>query len=268
MSLLGLVALTGIALLVNIPPCPLRRLARRRTVPPGLGGRLRARSHVDVGALHRSCAGDARAHARPPRPQRAARWIDWLPGVYVLYVFASIALTTDLLESNVTGTAKAFVLFVAIGSIVYYFLIFGPGREDGRDDHRDPPGERYRPGSASRPRQHDRVERLGLRRLAARERRSARRLDPDQPGPPRRFPRRDDGGCRRGPRLGWARSLRRLSWITLFTAAPGLLLTLTRGPILRPRSLWCCCSSSAEPGSWVSPSSRSERSPSCSSCRA
>ena len=71
-----------------------------------------------------------------------ARWIDWLPGVYVLYVFASIALTTDLLESNVTGTAKAFVLFVAIGSIVYYFLIFGPGRERSRDDHRDPPRER------------------------------------------------------------------------------------------------------------------------------
>jgi len=129
MSLLALVALTGIAILASIPPRIL--FVGWLLVAPFL------QASADDSELGRTLTWAlytapalvmlALTFVRRDRTVRV-RWIDWLPGVYVLYVLASMVLTTNLLESNVTGTAKAVVLFVAIGSIVYYFLIVGPGR--------------------------------------------------------------------------------------------------------------------------------------------
>ena len=63
------------------------------------------------------------------RPNRAAGFsrVDLLPGAYAAYVLASIALTTNLLTSNTTGTGKAYFVIVAMGVVLYYFLTFGPG---------------------------------------------------------------------------------------------------------------------------------------------
>ena len=64
------------------------------------------------------------------RPNRAAGFsrVDLLPGAYAAYVLASIALTTNLLTSNTTGTAKAYFVIVAMGVVLYYFLdVSGPG---------------------------------------------------------------------------------------------------------------------------------------------
>jgi len=161
------------------------------------------------------------------------RWIDWLPGVYVLYVLASMVLTTNLLESNVTGTAKAVVLFVAIGSIVYYFLIVGPGRA-------------VRSETIIAVLLVSGIAQGVLAVLDSTIGWNVWRYDGWQ---------HVSGGARAvstltnpallGGFLGatmaiavavlvWdgPRSLRRLSWVTLFAAAPGLVLTLTRGPIL------------------------------------
>jgi O-antigen ligase len=61
----------------------------------------------------------------------AASPVDWLPGAYVAYVIASIGLTTDTLQSDPTGSAKAILTVVALGPIAYYFLVFGPGARIG-----------------------------------------------------------------------------------------------------------------------------------------
>lgn len=233
-SLLALVALTGIAVLASIPPRIL--FVGWLLVAPFL------QASADDSELGRTLTWAlytapalvmlALTFIRRDRTVRV-RWIDWLPGVYVLYVLASMVLTTNLLESNATGTAKAVVLFVAIGSIVYYFLILGPGR-------------------AVRSETILAVLLLGgiaqgvLAVLDSTIGWNVWRYDGWQ---------HVNGGARAvstltnpallGGFLGatmaiavavlvWdgPRSLRRLSWLTLFAAAPGLLLTLTRGPIL------------------------------------
>lgn len=53
--------------------------------------------------------------------------VDWLPIAYVVYVLASLLLTSDTFEENPVGSAKAIVSVVALGPIVYYFLTVGPG---------------------------------------------------------------------------------------------------------------------------------------------
>ena len=234
MSLLGLVALTGIAILVAIPPRVL--FVGWLVVAPFL------QASADDSELGRTLTwGLYTAPAlvmlgltlvRRDR-SASARWIDWLPGLYVLYVLVSIALTTDLLESNATGTAKAFVLFVAIGSIVYYFLTFGPGSA-------------VRSETIIAVLLVSGIVQGGLAVLDSTIGWNVWRYDGWQ---------HVSGGARAvstltnpallGGFLGatmavavavlvWEgpRSLRRLSWVTLFAAAPGLLLTLTRGPIL------------------------------------
>ena len=56
-----------------------------------------------------------------------ARVIDYLPGAYVAYVIASLALTSDMLQTSPMGSLKAIFTILAIGPVVYYFLTFGPG---------------------------------------------------------------------------------------------------------------------------------------------
>ena len=65
---------------------------------------------------------------RPNRAVAVSR-VDFLPGAYAAYVLASIALTTNLLTTNTSGTAKAYFVIVAMGVVLYYFLTFGPGSE-------------------------------------------------------------------------------------------------------------------------------------------
>ena len=54
-------------------------------------------------------------------------WVDWLPAAFVAYVMTSIALTSNILSENPTGSAKAIFTIVALGPLIYYFLTFGPG---------------------------------------------------------------------------------------------------------------------------------------------
>lgn len=56
------------------------------------------------------------------------RWFDALPALYVVYVFASMAVTTDLLTTAPVDSVKSALQTVAIGVLVYYFVAFGPGR--------------------------------------------------------------------------------------------------------------------------------------------
>jgi O-antigen ligase len=60
------------------------------------------------------------------RPIRV-RWYDLLPGAFVVYVFVVMLMTSDLIRTDTVGTGKAFFQIVAVGAVVYYFLVFGPG---------------------------------------------------------------------------------------------------------------------------------------------
>jgi O-antigen ligase len=60
----------------------------------------------------------ARRHARPPSR------LDLIPAAYVAYAFASLLVTNHSVNS-----VKAFLQVVLLGVIVYYFLTIGPGRE-------------------------------------------------------------------------------------------------------------------------------------------
>jgi O-antigen ligase len=61
------------------------------------------------------------------RADRRIRPVDTLPALFVLYVFASLAFTTSLLHDDPLGATKAFFTTTAVGAIVYYFVVFGPG---------------------------------------------------------------------------------------------------------------------------------------------
>ena len=159
--------------------------------------------------------------------------LDWLPAAYVLYVVASIWLTSTFFQTDPPLAAKAIVTLTAIGAIVYYFLTFGPGFD------------------------------IPLPTIVATllvtaclqsvmgvlEITSGWRLWGDvgwlaEVGGARASATLTNPGVL-GMFLGSAivfavailswkgpRRLRLLSWITLLVATPGLFLTLTRGPIL------------------------------------
>jgi O-antigen ligase len=130
MSLLALVVLAGAAVAVSLPPTTLfvgwlvlaplfQSSADVSAMGRGLTWALYIGPAVLLGAL-------AVFRRNPSIPFER---VDWLPGLYAAYTLASIALTTDLLRANTTGTAKAFFIIVAIGAIVYYYLTIGPGAE-------------------------------------------------------------------------------------------------------------------------------------------
>jgi O-antigen ligase len=128
-SLIALVALAGVAVLVNIPPRPM--FLGWLFAAPFLES---AADHTALGrgltwALYLApllvMLGLTLIRRDPTAPIAA---IDWLPAAYVVYSIGSIAVTTDLLHTDSTGTAKAVLLVVAAGPIIYYYLTFGPGR--------------------------------------------------------------------------------------------------------------------------------------------
>ena len=58
----------------------------------------------------------------------AARWFDAAPALYVGYVFGSLAIASDALGTNFVGTSRAFFQTVALGALIYYVIVFWPGR--------------------------------------------------------------------------------------------------------------------------------------------
>lgn len=128
MSMIALLALGGLIVLVNLPVpmlftgwlflSPLFQASADAT---SLGRALTWALYIApvllLGALT----------VMQRRPLLAPSAVDWLPGAYVFYVIASILATSTTIQSDPAGAAKAIVTLVAIGPIVYYFLIFGPG---------------------------------------------------------------------------------------------------------------------------------------------
>jgi len=127
--LLGLVALAGAALLFSIPPDKLF-----------LGWLLLApllQNSADESAIGRPLS--FALYAAPAvvlAVLTLANWrrrsdgglVDLFPAAYVVYVFLSIAITTTLLQDELFGTGKVLFMTTALGAVVYYFLVFGPGR--------------------------------------------------------------------------------------------------------------------------------------------
>lgn len=64
--------------------------------------------------------------ARGPRP--ALRWFDIVPILYVLYAFGSLAIASNALQADAVGTSRAFYQTVALGAVMYYVIVFWPGR--------------------------------------------------------------------------------------------------------------------------------------------
>ena len=58
----------------------------------------------------------------------AASWIDIVPGAYVAYVLASLVITSNALGANPVGVMRGFYETVALGAIVYYVIVFWPGK--------------------------------------------------------------------------------------------------------------------------------------------
>ncbi len=128
MPLLALIALAGAALLTSIPPGALflgwlfvAPLVQLPPNPTALGQALNWGVYIAPILLF-----VALTVARPDRSRRSSK-VDWLPAAYVAYVFVAMYLTSDLVQTNPFGALKALVTIVGIGAILYYFLVIGPG---------------------------------------------------------------------------------------------------------------------------------------------
>jgi O-antigen ligase len=51
-------------------------------------------------------------------------WFDFLPAAYVLLVFGSFLVTTNLIRTDAQSSLKVFFLNVALGPLLYYFVAF------------------------------------------------------------------------------------------------------------------------------------------------
>jgi O-antigen ligase len=161
------------------------------------------------------------------------RWIDVLPAAYVAYVVASLALTSDMLQTSPIGSLKAVFTILAIGPVVYYYLTLGPGVR------------------VSAERVVGAVMIAGIVQGVLAVIDAATGWNPWGDTGWQAF----DTGARAVATLGnpavlgmflgvaiacavaalaWRGPdrLRRLSWLVLATCTPGLMLTLTRGPII------------------------------------
>jgi O-antigen ligase len=160
-------------------------------------------------------------------------FVDFLPAAYVAYALGSIAVTSSVIQENPLGTSRLFFLTVALGPLVYYFLAIGPG--------------------AALPREKVVLVLIGgaalqgvlaLVELATHWNLWGFTAWQEAAGPARAVSTLANPGIL-GMFLGvgivqalavltWGgpRSLRRLSVLTLIVGVPGLLATLTRGPIL------------------------------------
>jgi O-antigen ligase len=127
MLILGLLVLGGVVLLFSVPPqtlflgwlfvAPLFQTASDETP---LGRAL-------GWALFTVPAGLLLVLTILRRDTSGARFVDLLPAAYVAFVFLSIVLTTSNLQTNPSGTLRYFYVITALGPVVYYFLAFGPG---------------------------------------------------------------------------------------------------------------------------------------------
>jgi O-antigen ligase len=65
---------------------------------------------------------------RGSRPRR--EWFDFLPGIYVLFIFGSIIVTASgELKTGTVGTIRTFYQNVALGALIYYVLVFWRGKQ-------------------------------------------------------------------------------------------------------------------------------------------
>ena len=166
------------------------------------------------------------------RASHSRTWLDVIPAVYVAYVFGSLVLTHGL-STRPAGSLKAFFEIVALGAVVYYFLTSGPGADI-------PPARIATVVLAGGAVQGG---------LALVERASGWNLWNDNywhinNGAARAVSTLDNPavlGAYLGVTvvvalavLGWGgpRHMRRLAAVALVLSVPGLLVTLTRGPIL------------------------------------
>jgi putative inorganic carbon (hco3(-)) transporter len=166
----------------------------------------------------------------------AISFVDLLPAAYVAYVLGSIAVTSTALQANPLGTSKFVFLTVVLGPLFYYFLTIGPG--------------------AALPR--EKVLLILIAGAACQGVLALVELTTHQNlwgYTAWRESQATTGGARVVSTLanpgvlgmflgvgivlavavltwGGPRSLRRLSLLTLIVGVPGLLATLTRGPIL------------------------------------
>lgn len=60
-------------------------------------------------------------------------FVEFLPAAFVAYVLVSIAVTSDAFQINPLGTFRVLFLMVALGPLVYYFLTIGPGADIPRE---------------------------------------------------------------------------------------------------------------------------------------
>jgi O-antigen ligase len=160
-------------------------------------------------------------------------FVDFLPAAYVAYILGSIAVTSSALQANPLGTSRFVFLTVALGPLFYYFLTIGPGAALRR--------EKVLliliAGAALQ-------GVLALVEVATHWNLWGFTLWQEAAGPARAVSTLANPGIL-GMFLGvgivlalavltWGgpHSLRRLSMLTLIVGVPGLLATLTRGPIL------------------------------------
>jgi hypothetical protein len=61
------------------------------------------------------------------RSSASIAFVDVFPAAFVTFVFASILLTSDAFRTNPAGTLRSVFMIVALGIVVYYFLVHGPG---------------------------------------------------------------------------------------------------------------------------------------------
>jgi O-antigen ligase len=234
LALIAVIGLAGLAVLLSLPPAvvflgwlalaPIFADAAQASVLGRAGTwALYVTPAVLLGAI---TIARARAGA-------IVSFVDFLPAAYVAYVLGSIAVTSTALQANPFGTSRFVFLTVVLGPLFYYFLTIGPGAAV--------PREKVLliliAGAALQ-------GVLALLELATHWNLWGFTAWQASAGGARAVSTLANPGIL-GMFLGvgivlalavltWGgpRSLRRLSMLTLIVGVPGLLATLTRGPIL------------------------------------
>lgn len=136
MPLLGLLALAGLVLVFSIAPRHLffTWLALSSFLEPAAAD-ARSAGRALVWALY-VAPGVGMLILTFLRREGRCRFsaLDALPIAFVGYVFVSIVLTTNLIHTDLRNTLKVLFLNVGLGVVVYFFLTFGPGASIGGDE--------------------------------------------------------------------------------------------------------------------------------------
>jgi O-antigen ligase len=235
--LIAAIGLVGLAVLLSLPPAVV--FLGWLALAPIFADAAKASALGRAGILALYTAPAVLLGALAIVRARAAAvilWIDFLPAAYVAYVLASVALTSNELQANPLGTLRFVFLAVALGPLLYYFLTIGPGAAL--------PREKVLliliAGAAFQGvlalielTTHQNLWGFTAWQDAAESVGGARAVSTfANPGILGMF--LGVGIVLALAVLTWGgpRSLRRLSMLTLVVGVPGLLATLTRGPIL------------------------------------